>query len=224
MIKRKVLIHLVVIMMALSFTSCIGIVEKVFFKKDGSGTYSMTLDMSKFASMMTMFSEGDEKNEMDEALSDMDESFDQTKAKLDNVDGVSNITQNMDKEKLIYTVSFDFRDVDALNNGLNRYFENEEDPQESTFFTAGKKSFTRTAADRLSEALGSQMGLGEDPDFDPTVLMADAYYETIIEFERKIRSISNSEYTQDGNKISLRRLMFDKDNASKKTKVTVKTK
>jgi hypothetical protein len=176
------------------------------------------------ASMMAMFSEGDDTNEMDEALKGMDQSFDEARAKLEGIDGISNMTQNMNKEKLIYTFSFDFRDIDALNNGLNKYFEDKENPKDLTYFTKGKKSITRTGADRLTEALNGQMGLDEDPDFDPSVLMADAYYETVIEFERKIKSVSNDEYKRDGNTISLKRLLFDKSNTDKKTQVTVKTK
>lgn len=40
---------------ALTFTGCLNILEEVFFKKDGGGSYSMIMDMSEMKSMMDMF-------------------------------------------------------------------------------------------------------------------------------------------------------------------------
>lgn len=225
MFKRRILINLLVIAMACSFTSCISIVEKVFFKKNGSGTYTMTLDMSKIASMMTMFGEDDQTNEMEDAMNGMNEGFEQAKAKLEGVAGISNINQEMDKKTLTYTMAFDFSNVDALNEGLNRYFANEDDNGDYTYFTSKKKEFTRTSFNRFSKALNEEMNSDEDSDFDPAVLMADAYFESILIFEKDIRSYSNSDYKKDGNRrISLKKFFFNKDHEDKSLAVTVKTK
>jgi hypothetical protein len=40
---------------AMSLTGCLNILEEVTFKKNGSGTYSMIIDMSEMKSMMDMF-------------------------------------------------------------------------------------------------------------------------------------------------------------------------
>lgn len=225
MFKRRILINLLVIAMACSFTSCINIVEKVFFKKNGSGTYTMTLDMSKIASMMAMFGEDDQTNEMEEAMNGMNEGFEQAKAKLEGVAGISNINQEMDKKTLTYTMAFDFSNVDALNDGLNRYFANEDDNRDYTYFTSKKKEFTRTSFNRFSKALNEEMNSDEDPGFDPAVLMADAYFESILTFEKDIRSHSNKDYKKDGNRrISLKKFFFNKDHEDKSLAVTVKTK
>ncbi|MCE7992276.1 MAG: hypothetical protein HEP71_09860 [Roseivirga sp.] len=224
MLKRRILINLLVIVMAFSFTSCINIVEKVFFKKNGSGTYTMTLDMSKVANMLTMFGE-DEMTEMEDAMNGMNEGFEQAKAKLEGVTGISNINQEMDKKTLTYTMAFDFRDVDALNDGLNRYFANEDDNGEYTYFTSKKKQFTRTSMDRFSKALNEEMASSEDSHFDPAILMGDAYFESILIFEKDIKSHSNTDYKKDGNrKISLKKFFFNKISEGKSLAVTVKTK
>lgn len=225
MLKRRVLVNLLVIAMACSFTSCINIIEKVFFKKNGSGTYTMTLDMSQIASMMSMFGEGEQMDQMDEALSGMNEGFDQAKTKLEGITGISNIQQEMDKETLTYTMGFDFTNVEALNDGLNRYFANKEDNNEYTYFTQAKKKFTRTEHDRFSKALNEQLNSEKDAEFDPSALMGDAYFETVLVFEKDIKSFSNSDYKKDGSRrISLKKFFFNKNQADKTLQVTVKTK
>lgn len=211
-------------MMACSFTSCINIVEKVFFKKNGSGTYTMTLDMSQIANMMTMFGEGEQMDEMEEVLKGMNEGFEKNKAKLQGIAGIGNINQEMDKPTLTYTLAFDFSNVEALNNGLNSYFANEEDSGEYTYFTREKKKISRTSLDRFSKALNDEMNSGEDADFDPSALMGDAYFQSVLVFEKDIKSYSNSDYKKDGNRrISLKKYFFSKDQ-DKTLEVTVKTK
>lgn len=224
MLKRRFLTNLLVIVMACSFTSCINIVEKVFFKKNGSGTYTMTLDMSQIANMMTMFGEGEQMDEMEEALKGMNEGFEENRAKLEGISGISNINQKMDKPTLTYTLAFDFSNVEALNNGLNSYFANEEDSGEYTYFTRDKKKITRTGLDRFSKALNNEMNSGEDDDFDPSTLMGDAYFQSVLVFEKDIKSYSNPDYEKDGNRrISLKKYFFTKDQ-DKTLEVTVKTK
>ncbi len=224
MLKRRILINLLVIVMACSFTSCINIVEKVFFKKNGSGTYTMTLDMSQIANMMSMFGEGEQMDGMEEALKGMNEGFEENRAKLEGISGISNINQEMDKPTLTYTLAFDFSNVEALNNGLNSYFANEEDSGQYTYFTREKKKISRSGLDRFSKALNDEMNSGEDTDFDPSALMGDAYFQSVLVFEKDIKSYSNPDYKKDGNRrISLKKYFFSKDD-NKTLEVTVKTK
>lgn len=225
MLKKRILVNLLIIVMAFSFTSCINIIEKVLFKKDGSGTYSMTVDMSEIAAMMSMFSENDEKDGMDDALKGMNEEFEKTKARLSDITGVSNVRQEANKEELTYTMAFDFKDLSALNDGLNGFFVNQQDETEHTFFTQKKKTYTRTAYNRLTQALSEGMNAEGAQDMDLGALFGDAYYETIIEFERSIKSHSNKDYRLDGNhKLSWKQALFSKDNAQKTIEVTVKVK
>lgn len=225
MFSKKLLVNILVIAMACSFTSCISIIEKVFFKKDGSGTYSMTLDMSQVSSMLSMLGEDQKPAEMDEAFKGMDEGFEKSRAKLEAIKGISNIQQEMDKKTLVYTVSFDFKDVNALNNGLNEYFADEENRKDYTLFTQDKKRFSRTSEDRFAKALNEGLGAGEDPDFDPAIFMADAYFESVLVFERDIRSISNEDYKRDGDRrITIKKFFFNESDADKDLAVTVKVK
>lgn len=77
--RKRLFIHLLVIFMAFSFTSCFHIIEDIFFQKDGSGTYSITVDMSQIANMMAAMSTGDDK-EMNEAMSGMVSEFEMVKS------------------------------------------------------------------------------------------------------------------------------------------------
>ena len=59
--------------MALCFTSCINIIEKLKLNKNGSGTYAMTIDMGRLAGMMKMM--GQDGEGMDELMHSGDSSF-----------------------------------------------------------------------------------------------------------------------------------------------------
>jgi hypothetical protein len=54
---------------SMCFTSCLHIFEEVTFKKNGSGTYNMTIDMSEFKGMMDMFKNmGGDSTAMEEGV------------------------------------------------------------------------------------------------------------------------------------------------------------
>ena len=225
MIKKKTFVLLFVMVSAFTMTSCISIVEKVLFKKDGGGTYSMTLDMSQIASMMAAFSEGD--NEMSQAFDEMNDDFEASRAKLERVRGVSNVRQELDKETLILTLLFDFEDVDALNRGMSEYYHDEEEGavQQHVFFTQDRKSITRTEKDVIGESLKKEMASDEDEEVDLSMILADMYHETVLEFERDIKSFSNDNYRKDGNRVvRWRKYLFNKRDADRSLSVKVTTK
>ena len=227
MLKKRIFIHVLVILMAFSFTSCINIVEKLFFKKDGSGTYTLTIDMSKVAGMMAMM--GEENEEMAGAMSELNAGFEKSKNKMEQVDGITNVVQDVDEKNLIVSVSFDFEDVDALNRGISEYTHGDKPgaPEQHVFFTQKKKTLTRTSLNLITEGLKEGMGAGLDgaEDMDLSMILADMYLEHIIEFDRNIKSYSNEEYSKtDPKTISWRKYLFNKDDEGKSIGVTVKTK
>ena len=75
--SRRLFVHLLVIFMAFSLTSCFHIAEEIFFRKNGSGTYQLTFEMSRVARMMEMM--GGSNAEMDASLDEMYQEFDKVK-------------------------------------------------------------------------------------------------------------------------------------------------
>jgi len=105
-------------------TSCFEVVEDVSIKKDGSGTMKLTLNFSqsktKLAAIMMMDSiqghKVPDRNEIEEQVTMAAEW-------LKTVKGLSNITQRVDFENYVATISFAFRNVSDVNNIQKRLLD-----------------------------------------------------------------------------------------------------
>lgn len=225
MFKKRIFIHVLVIFMAFSFTSCISIIEKVFFAKNGSGTYTLTVDMSKVANMMAML--GEDNEELNSSMGELTSGFDKAKAKIEAIDGIYNVRNDINKENLIITISFDFENAEALNRGISQYTHGDKPGpvEQYVFYTQKKKTITRSSVDLISEALGSALEEQGGADMDLSAILSDMYLENVIEFERNIKSYSNLEYSKEDPKtITWRKYLFNKNDEDKSIGVTVKTK
>lgn len=227
MFKRsRLLTHLLVIFMAFSFTSCFHIIEDIFFQKDGSGTYSIVVDMSQIANMMELMGSGDNK-EMEEAMSGMVSEFEMVKKRMEALNGVSNVKQEVDKETLIFSTSFDFDDLKALNLGMSEYFMDREGGQTEThtFFTYRQGKLVRSDKDLMSEALLEATQEEGDQSIDPEVVFSDVYFETKLRFARGYRAFSNEEYqTADKNTLTWKKYLFNPKDKEKTVAVSVTTR
>lgn len=223
MLKSRLITYLMVITMALCFTSCINIIEKLKLNKDGSGNYAMTIDMGRLAGMMKMM--GQETEGMDELMTSADSTFQANKAKLEGLDGISNVKFTANESNLNFTISYDFTDLEALNRAIWEYNSQRAETEYVEFFSLNKKTFSRANQDILTEALTETMGEGEDPDFDPAMLLGDMSYQLEIEFSRKIKKVSNADYEQVNNKtLKWKKYVFSKQDENKRIGVEVKLK
>jgi hypothetical protein len=99
-------------------SSCFDIEEIYHFRKDGSGTATVKIDMSQMMELMSSLSES-----LD-SLGDGDESIDKMFAEneaavnLEKIPGISKVKDLNDKETGIIGYSYDFTSVEALNNAL----------------------------------------------------------------------------------------------------------
>lgn len=99
-------------------SACFDIEETYNFRKDGSGTATVKLDMSQMIDMMASFAGSlDSTGEADESI---DELFaeNEAAANLGRIPGISNVKDLNDKEAGIIGYSYEFTDVEALNNAL----------------------------------------------------------------------------------------------------------
>lgn len=223
---KKVLTLFLIVFVAISTTSCINIIEKLFFNKDGSGQYTMSVDMSGIAKMVEEFGGG--ADELDEALAGTADEFGGMADKLESIEGISGVTQQMDEKNLTFTYNFDFADVNALNAALSQNYHEEETDgptvKQKVYYEATRKGVKRTDIDPMLDAL-NEMEDVDDMGMDMGTLFSDMYYEYILEFEKNIKSVSNKDYVKDGdNSIRLKRYFFKSDDIKKKIQVEIKTK
>tara|TARA_R110000796_G_scaffold252584_1_gene388140 strand:+ start:3663 stop:4358 length:696 start_codon:yes stop_codon:yes gene_type:complete len=224
---KKILSITCILSLSICLTSCVKIIEKFMFKKDGSGTYSMTVDMSEMAEMMKSLGGADE--EMAEATEEMEVDFEDKMARMEAISGISNGRNDFDREKLKYTVLFDFDNVEALNKGMSEFYRDSAavgPTKQSVFFTQKGNAFERTDFNETIDNFKKGLeGEGEEEfDLEMAALMfGDAAYEQIIEFDTKIKSVSNDEYklSEDNKSVSWIYRLFQKEDYAKKPKAKI---
>lgn len=224
MLKKRFLTQVLLLALAFSFTSCINIVEKIIFKKDGGGTYSITIDLSEMVNMLKMMG----SEELDDTSSMMDSlstGFETFKTKFEALEGITNARYEVDKESFKVTTLYDFEDVSALNRALSEYYRVDEKPaKQFDFFSLDKKKLIRIDESPFATAIREQLK-AQDMDFDPAMFFGEMYYESILVFEQKVKGISDSDYREiDDHSIGLKYYPFKASDENKKLAVEVKLK
>ncbi|WP_130734782.1 hypothetical protein [Flavobacterium sp. J27] len=165
----------------LFLTSCFEITERIKQNSNESGTYSLKVDFSKSwirtrsaiwleeVDGVSIPSEEDIKNKLAD--------FREQAAKIE---GVSNITSSYDFKSYIFTFTFQYENLVALNAVLNSM--NTENPM--THFSFSKeKFFQRFASYPIPKNLVNKEDKKED--------LEDAHITTIYTFDKEIAKISN---------------------------------
>ena len=196
-----------------TLTSCLTIEESYTFKPNGSGTMEYKIDMSEMAPLLKMASEeGEEPIDEDLNISELAD-------KLIGIKGISKVASTEDKENFIFTVSFSFSDIDALNTAMNAILsDGEPGGEEHTFFTQEeKKTFKRVH--RMNEAFNPDEILGEEEEGSEyaMTLMESMKYRLNFQVKRPVKAVYSSadvEYMDEKHKTlrvetSLKNLMED---------------
>ncbi len=214
-----------VLFISMSATSCMNFIENIFFNKDGSGTYSFTIDMGGLKSLAAMGSEDlTPENLMKEVNLDENE----TEARLKDIPGISNVGTTIDKQAYVVKVHFDFDNINALNDGLNAFMADSTSDQSGPFefFSKKKKTITRANLNRFMNTFEGALGASETEGVDMNMvklMFSDVYYTSEIETERRIKSFDNTDYKAEGeNKIVWKIYPFKGDDLNADVGVTIK--
>lgn len=212
----------------LSLQSCFEIREVVTFRKDGSGSFSLSIDLSQVKQMIQGF--GQQENAADGSpFQNMEAEYDKTREKLENVDGVSNMKFISENDGYVITTGFDFSDVAALNRGMDVVYENASEPGKvPEYYKFKRRNFERTASHNFldlvkNEFAGSDMGI---EGMDLSTLFSNVAYVNEIHFEdrevRRVRS-GNVEVSEDGAMVTNRYLIFN-ENAEQELEFRLRVK
>ena len=210
------------------FTGCIDIVEELYLNADGSGTYTITTDMSAFMSqeMKDLMNAGEENGEeqgqeeeppieIDSVLMLKDlnpEAF----AALERPEVFKTASMHLimsdSQEKMIITYQLDFENIDDINyfrQHLAAFSEDEEMGMASgggmlpsvdanLFGMKGKKTLIRYAAEN-----SGQEELSEEDLSMMEMMFSDGTYKTIYHFPGKVKSTTIPDAKIEGNTLSL---------------------
>ena len=217
---KKLIKHAFIYFLPLAFllTSCFEFKEKVEFNSDGSGSFQFTIDMGQIKQMLQMMEsmagedEGEEgaegeaaEEEKEDPMADMNKEFEDIIARLENIDGITNIKGIDDDEDFVFGYSFDFSNVGALNKAMFEIWNDDEEnpiPAGTEFFKFSKNGFERAGLMGMKESLSQEMG--EDGASIP--IMQEMNWTTVYTFPKKIKNSSNdlSEISSDGKEVTVK--------------------
>jgi len=111
--------HLLIIIIFLSLTGCVEIVEEIKINPDKSGSISFSLDLGVLGNSFLNIA----KDYIDLSMMDDIKKQPFISAKvLDKTKGIRNILPVSDNDKGLYALSFDFDNDNALNNAFYKMF------------------------------------------------------------------------------------------------------
>lgn len=207
---KNMRIALAILMSSVLLTGCFDIVEEVHYKKDGSGTYKFTMDMSGLQSLMAMAMAADTTGQMNlDTLSAFSREMAQ---KVQGISGISNIREIGDAESLVFGIEFNFANLEALNKAATEVAADEiYGKSEKPTFKGAKKEFTRLDAKGFSSLMDQMMGEGGEEMEMAKMFLKDVSYTMIYHFDRKVKKVSNKLATvsEDKKSVTLKYFMFD---------------
>jgi hypothetical protein len=124
-------------------TACFDLREDIHLRKDGSGTYSLLLDMSKSREMIAYMKQSSELDSSGN-FSVSDSGFIQLAETISKLPGISEAKSVKDNDNFIYGVSFNFKNMSSLNNALFEIAAASEEPKVAAdFYVREKKYFIK---------------------------------------------------------------------------------
>ncbi|MTI32978.1 hypothetical protein [Xanthovirga aplysinae] len=218
---RKSLFSLFTLMVvSLLMTSCLEVKEKLYMKKNGKGNFSLTIDMSQskyMLNMMQAMASEEEQQKTEAGLNKAKYLFSKKTSQLERMKGVSNVQQNNDDSNYIYSISFDFDNVEALNKAINATIDNKKNAIEREFFTYDKGELVRSDVIDLKGVIEKELKNEKSPlkNVDPSTIFKDVAYLTDYSFDRKIKNVSNksSIISEDDKNVRIKYYLF-RDNAA----------
>ena len=212
--------------LCLFLTGCLNITEEIFLEKNGSGKYISTLDMSKMKEMLDMVKafapDSSEGKDMD--LSKLD-SIPDMLGDFSGIPGITNIKKEK-KDENTYTVSFNFKDINALNEAMKR--KNKKDstmaqPKGDFFsFSPGQFNCNDTSLSGINDAMKGLNGPSDNDSMAMAMtmikgMMGDMKYTSIYHLPGKVTNFSNKLATlsEDGKTVTLVLNLFDETQQNK---------
>lgn len=192
--KRTAALLTLAMLIAFTCNSCFEIRETVRINKDGSGTFTMSIDLSQVKAMLEGLGGGDDA-EGGSPFADMEKEFESTRKLLEEINGISNIQFVSKNDGYVVSTSFDFASLDALNEGIGIVYE-QEDPAlaSSDFYIMKKRSFERTESHDFLDMVKNELAADEMgvEGMDLAQLFSEVTYVNEIFFEgqnvRKVKS------------------------------------
>jgi hypothetical protein len=177
----------------ITFSSCFEIVEQVFLKADGSGTFQFVLNMSKSKTKLNSISKMKTINGHDVPSKwEVDNKLQQIEKAMNKTVGVSAAKSTMDYDNYIVTINCNFAKLSQLNAALKNASKidggNVIGIDKTYSYDAATKTFARQNKFPLKENYKKVSNADKE-------IFATAGYTSIFKFENTISESSNKDAT-----------------------------
>mgnify|MGYP006170733365 FL=1 len=160
------------------FSSCFEIDEYISLTEKGSGNYKQVINLKEAYSAMEMLASMDTSNKKGPAMTSV-----LSWENIKKVKGIRNL--RIDSVDHVYTWSFDFDNIQSLNNAISSIYNGNQETVEYYSFDGStfKKNFTGFESITETSPEESEMTLS---------FFKDARVDLNVTFDKKIRSINQS--------------------------------
>jgi hypothetical protein len=199
----------------------------VTIKKDGSGTFTMLIDLSQVKLMLSGF--GGDAAKDGSPFSNMEQEYELTRSQLEGIKGITNIKFSAEMDGYLIKSGFDFSSVEALNKGMDIIYEREiDDKAAPEYYKLTKNSFERTDAHNFLDQVKNELASDElqIEGMDIASLFSEVVYVNEISFTgRKIKKVKSgkAEISDDGSKATNKYYIF-KDETKQSLEFKLKVK
>ncbi len=214
----KKIIYTLSALCIISLVGCFNVTDELFLEAKGNGTFHTTMDMSGMKDMINML-----KTMMPDSLKDKGEGMEGLGAldsletmwkELETIPGISEV-KRVKKEEMIFTVSFRFANIKALNDAMaarNKKDSGNTAPKMDFYtFKKGQLICNDTSIAGIGDAMKEISGEKSQEDASGMnlsmlkTMMGDMKFTTIYHMPGKITDYTNknAKLAEDGKTISL---------------------
>ena len=194
------------LIMLCSLTSCFEVIDEIDLKKDGSGEFLLTLNMSKsktkIESIMLMDSFRGHKVPTKD---DVEKYIDDLVVLLNESEGISNVEQTIDFDEFIFTLGFHFSSVENINTAIDKLASKDTKNSDSFnlrfAYNKSTKEFSRYYEPNSENKVDYENLEEEDKN-----TINEAIFVSICRFEYNVSSCSNTKakISKSGNAVMMR--------------------
>ncbi|WP_243018073.1 hypothetical protein [Candidatus Cardinium hertigii] len=189
---------------SLPSSSALGVdfIEKAHFNKDGSGEFSIQVDLKKTRNLIAFikYLHKLRKDYKDITQAIACHAFNKASERLEQLSDISQVCVKHNKKMLKVELSFSFNHIEALNEAMSKIIHKGLDPPKITYFSLDDKLFVREDINGITKKLLYYQ------DNDNSLIKSlkllsffkETSYKTIYTFHKKIKNCSNplSKFTE----------------------------
>lgn len=190
-------------------------IESAHFKEDGSGQFSIKVDLTKTSKLISVIKYLNKDYKYQGITKSIGyKAFSKAQERLEKISDISQVRVNYDEKMLSFQLMFRFNTIQALNKAI-RKINKGLDPLKITYFSLDDELFVRQDVNGIAQKIlfYQQYDNCLVKSLDLASFFKETTYTTIYTFYKKIENYSNplSKLTKDKKTICITHYVFAPD-------------